>query len=55
MTHTNLETDIEYALVNKAQKIVFRSNTLAQAEARRDKVNPEWSIIEITTSYRKVA
>lgn len=54
MTHENLETDTEYAVLNRAKKIIYKTNTVEAAKARRDKMDPQWTIVEIVSSYREV-
>ncbi len=53
MTITNMEKDVIYAVVTNSDKLAFTSNNIDLAKARRDQVNPEWRIIEITTLYKE--
>lgn len=50
----DLKKTIEYAVLNKAGRIVFQTNTLDMAIARRDKMHPDWTVIQLTITYKKM-
>jgi hypothetical protein len=54
VTHENMKTDTEYAVLNRSKKVVYKTNDEATARARRDKMDPAWTIVEMITTYREI-
>ncbi len=54
MTYVNLKTEVEFGVITHAGTLAYTTNDLELARQRKDKVDPTWKIVKITTNFEEV-